>query len=83
MKNILYFDAYDDVRCAETGGTLFSTIDMGTSEIISEEVIIPIIEKFNSNNSLVEMDKLLMNEENISQDQREIILESMYDFMNN
>lgn len=86
--NIVFMDGYDSVRDAQTQGTeVFSTIlpddlaELVCRSRIPEEVVDNVVNTFNAHNDLVEVDTYLLDEEKITQDEREIIVEGIAKFM--
>ena len=89
MKKIVFMDGYDSVRDEETQNKeIFSTIlPSDLSELIGRntipnEVVDNVVINYNSGGIAV-VDDYLLYEEKITQDEREIIVESLYSFENN
>ena len=55
---------------------------IGNRKYMSAEVIENVVDIFNKSN-LEELDEYLLDEGRITQDEREIIIESLYNFLNN
>ena len=89
MKKIVFMDGFDSVRDSETQSVdIFSTIlpkDLskliGRAEIPSE-VIDNVVLNYNKS-GLEAVDDYLLDEDKISQDEREIIVEALFEFSNN
>lgn len=89
MKNkIIFMDGYDSVRDANTqSNEIFSTIlPVELSELlgrnkIPDEVIDNVVVIYNTED-IDRLDKYLLDEGLISQEEREIIIEALYDFEN-
>ena len=92
---IVYMDGYDEVRDLETGSLIFSTklpehlgkhIDRTTmDEIVVDNVVNIWNETGNAMDNLWsggKLDDYLLNEGNCTQEERETIVESLYDFAN-
>lgn len=87
MKQIIYMDGFDIVVDDDTQvTTIFSTklpsdlaVLLGRNKMV-DEVIDNVVNLFNKSNDLIEIDEYLLNEGLISQDEREIVIESLYLF---
>lgn len=87
-KKIVFMDGFDSVRDAETQSEeIFSTIlPSDLAELIGRtnmpnEVIDNVVINFNSS-GLGAVDDYLLYEGEITQDEREIIVEALYSFLN-
>ena len=88
MNKIIFIDGFDSVRDAETQSIeIFSTIfPKDLSELISRteipvDVVDAVVIIYNEK-GLSEVDTYLLTEEEITQDEREIIIESLFNWSN-
>ena len=79
MKNfqMIYMDGYDEVRNIETQEVIFSTKTHINSHVIDE-----VINIWNQSNDLVLIDEYLLDEELCNQEERELIFESIFIYLN-
>lgn len=89
MKQIVFMDGYNSVRDAETQSVeIFSTrlpkdlMILVCRTEIPREVIDEVVLKYNSG-GLEVVDDYLLDEVSITQDEREIIVESLFEFAHN
>jgi hypothetical protein len=88
-------DGYDEVRDLETHETIFSTkldkdiIEYTGRYTMIDEVIDNVVNIWNKTGKIDlnlgpdgELDKYLLDEENCTQDEREIIVKSLFDYAN-
>lgn len=71
---IIYFDGYDEVRDYDTHKVIFSTVNINP-DVIDEVVCI-----WNKTKCLKELDDYLLDEEKCTSDERELIIESIYNY---
>lgn len=89
MKNIqiVYMDGYDEVRNLETGEVIFSTKIPQRIEkyvdrtIIDPNVIDEVVHIWNKSNNLELVDEYLLDEGLCTQEERELIIESLYKYI--
>jgi len=81
-KTILFFDGFDEVRNSD-GKVIFSTklddeLSEETGRINMDSTVVEIVvSTWNVNHDLMEVDDYLLDEGKCSQDEREIIIESL------
>ena len=82
---IVYMDGYDEVRDLETQEVIFSTkldddlIQYVDRTIMNPDVIDNVVNIWNKGGNV---DEYLLNEAKCTQDEREIIIESLYKYIN-
>jgi hypothetical protein len=96
LVKIIYMDGYDEIRNADTHDVVFSTklpdyitkyIDRTTMDDAVIDNVVNIWNKLTDTDNMVgqgsNLDNYLLNEGKCTQEEREIIIESLYDYMTN
>lgn len=91
MKKIVFMDGFNSVKDAETQSVdIFSTIlPTDLAELIgrtemSSDVVDNVVNIWNSTGKAVgKLDEYLLDEDRCTQDEREIIIEALFEFSNN
>ena len=88
MSKIIFMDGFDSVRDYETQSKeIFSTIlptdlaELLNRKAIPTDVVDNVVVIFNQGD-LVDVDNYLLDEASITQDEREIIVEAIFNFLN-
>jgi hypothetical protein len=92
LLKIVYMDGYDEVRDLESQNVIFSTkipdclIEELDNDIIEPEVIDNVVNIWNESQNINclgsegKLDEYLLNESRCSEDEREIIVEALFDY---